>query len=169
MGQEAAPQRLNLGCGTLLGGICVIVLLGRLLPHEAIRPASPAKAEARNPDAGPRRTTLPPQVASSPKPSTHSTGAVRLNAGKPQGSSGDRPVVFNDPWNGAVWQVERYLKQHLHDATSFEALEWGPVTRNAKGYQVRCKFRSKNVLGVYATQSKTFYLSRSGDVYAVKE
>ena len=77
--------------------------------------------------------------------------------------------VFNDPWTGAVRQVERYLKQRLHDASSFEAIEWGPVTETQRGYKVWCKYKAKNVLGVYATQTKTFLLGKTGEVYAVMD
>ena len=164
-GQDASPERLNLGCGTLLGGICLIAVLGKLLPHETLRPTPPAQGGARHSVDPPPRTKLPPKTAkdlTSPSPA----GPVRPNAEPSRAPSGERPIVFNSPWNKSVWQVERYLKRRLYDAESFEALDWGPVIRNAKGYQVRCTFRSKNLLGRYVTQSKTFYLNRSGDVYA---
>jgi hypothetical protein len=78
-------------------------------------------------------------------------------------------VVFNNPWDRSVWQVERYIKKHLYDAGSYEAVEWGAVSVTAKGYQVRCKFRSKNLLGATVLQSKQYYLSAKGDVYAVRD
>jgi hypothetical protein len=180
-----APQRLNLGCGTLIVAACVIGLLGKFLPHESRRPAAapaaatPAKAapkpapaaKSEIPREEPRRElavsvkpTPPPRQPAAPEP-------ARLKAAKsserapPRESAG----VFNDPWTGAVAQVERHLKRGLHDASSFEALEWGPVAATAQGYKVRCTYRAKNLLGVYATQTRTFLLNRHGEVVGVKE
>lgn len=169
-GERAVPQKLNLGCSTLLGGVCAIALLGKLLPHDAIRSVPAAKAEARKSEAGvPRIAALSkPRIASRSQPPA-ATEPLHGGAGHSRGANGERSIVFNNPWNGSVWQVERYLKRHLHDTTSFEALEWGQVVESAKGYQVRCKFRSKNVLGIYATQSKLFLLNKSGEVYAVRD
>ena len=40
-----SPQKLNLGCGTILVAIAIIALLGMFLPHESRRPiAMPAVA-----------------------------------------------------------------------------------------------------------------------------
>lgn len=181
------PQKLNLGCGTFIMGVCIIVLLGKFLPHPTRGPAAATvpKPEAAKPDSKPTRVAAtPPKPAepakkppAPPKPAPARAEAplpkptpvaAKPDPIKPESDDGDRPVVFNSPWNNSVWQVERYVKRGLHDAASFEALEWGKVAGTAKGYRVRCKYRSKNVLGIYATQSKTFLLNKSGEVYAVK-
>lgn len=78
--------------------------------------------------------------------------------------------VFNSPWDNSVSQVERYLKRRMHDASSMEVLEWGKVSPTDRGgYQVRCTFRSKNVLGNYATQSKVFVMDRAGEVIDIRD
>ena len=171
------PQRLNLGCGTLLIAVILIVLLGKFLPHEprrttgATSTAAPAKLAAK-PVA---KVEVPPEEAK-PKPApakkpTPASEPARPTPAKPPPKSAPRDgaVVFNDPWTGAVSQVEHYLKRSLHDAQSFEALEWGQVAATKQGYKVRCTYRAKNVLGVYATQTKTFLLNQQGEVYAVRE
>lgn len=81
-----------------------------------------------------------------------------------------KSVVFNSPWDNSVSQVERYLKRRMHDASSMEVLEWGKVsTTDRGGYQVRCTFRSKNVLGNYATQSKVFVMDSAGEVIDIRD
>jgi hypothetical protein len=80
-----------------------------------------------------------------------------------------RDPVFNNPWNHAVAPVERYLKQHVHDAASIELLEWGQVEVTPHGYQVRCVYKSKNVLGKMATQSRLFVMDREGKVIDIRD
>ena len=81
-----------------------------------------------------------------------------------------KSVVFNSPWDNSVSQVERYLKRRMHDASSMEVLEWGKVSPTDRGgYQVRCTFRSKNVLGNYATQSKVFVMDSAGEVIDIRD
>lgn len=90
-------------------------------------------------------------------------------AGAPSRLPG-KSVVFNSPWDQSVAQVERYLKRRMHDASSMEILEWGKVSLTDRGgYQVRCTFRSKNVLGNYATQSKVFVMNKDGDVIDIRD
>ncbi|SMF95615.1 hypothetical protein SAMN02949497_2980 [Methylomagnum ishizawai] len=171
------PPKLRLGCAPLIVGVVLVALLGKFLPHETRRTpaAMPAatprdsKAEVKPARPEPRpQKPVPPKTAEVPrKPDTPpKTGPAAVKA---QPAAPERPAVANSPWNGSVRQVERYLKNSLYDAASFEAIEWSPVVETKKGYQVRCKYRSKNVLGVYVTQSKTFFLDRGGEVYAVKE
>jgi hypothetical protein len=165
----------------LITGVCVVALLGKFLPHDprlppqaaperppASRSAEPAQAKPQPAKSAPAKPT---EAAKKPAAPTAKAGP-QAEAAKPKTGIAalmDRGPVSNSPWNGSVKQVERYLKNRLYDAASFEALEWSPVVENKKGYQVRCKYRSKNVLGVYVTQSKTFFLDKSGEVYAVKE
>jgi hypothetical protein len=81
-----------------------------------------------------------------------------------------KSVVFNSPWDHSVAQVEGYLKRRMHDASSMEILEWGRVSLTDRGgYQVRCTFRSKNVLGNYATQSKVFVMNKDGEVIDIRD
>lgn len=80
-----------------------------------------------------------------------------------------RDPVFNNPWNHAVEPVERYLKQHVHDAASIDVLEWGEVEITRAGYQVRCVYKSKNVLGKMTTQSRLFVLDHSGKVVEIRD
>jgi hypothetical protein len=183
--QAPAPQKLNLGCGTLVVAIAVIALLGKFLPHDARRSAAaaPAAASAAKPAAKPtaknevpkdeprRVAATPLKPVASPSKMPPPPEPARPNAAKLPEKPAPREgaVIFNDPWTGAVSQVERYLKRSLYDASSFEALEWGPVSATGKGYKVRCTYRAKNVLGVYATQTRTFLLNRNGEVYAVRE
>ena len=82
---------------------------------------------------------------------------------------GGKPVVFNSPWDQSVEQVERYLKRRTHDPDSIEFIEWGKVQAASGGYQVRCTFRSKNVLGKVATQSRLFVLDARGEVVDVRD
>ena len=80
-----------------------------------------------------------------------------------------KDAVFNNPWNRSVDQVDRYLKHHVHDAASLEILEWGEVTPNPKGYEVRCTYKSKNVLGKWATRTSIFVLNAEGTVMDIKD
>lgn len=91
------------------------------------------------------------------------------SAGRTRPPGHEHAKVMNGPWNNSVIQVEQYLKRNLFDADSFEALKWGMVTENSKGYQVDCTYRSKNLFGTLTTQTRTFYLNKKGDVYQVKE
>lgn len=89
-------------------------------------------------------------------------------AGGPKPAVG-KPKVINSPWDQSVEPVQRYLKRHIHDADSLEVLQWGKVKATARGYEVRCKYRSKNVLGQYATQDRLFVLDADGVVTDVRD
>ncbi len=89
------------------------------------------------------------------------------NAGTAAPLAGE--IVFNNPWDQSVDQVARYLKKHTHDAASLTILEWGKVTKNTQGYEVRCTFRSKNVLGREITQTRTFVLGKAGEIKDIRD
>lgn len=89
-------------------------------------------------------------------------------AGSPKPAAG-KPKVINSPWDQSVEPVKLYLKRHIHDADSLEVLQWGKVKATARGYEVRCKYRSKNVLGQYATQDRLFVLDADGVVTDVRD
>ena len=97
----------------------------------------------------------PPESKPNPK-----TGTAAPLAGE---------IVFNNPWDQSVDQVARYLKKHTHDAASLNILEWGKVTKTQQGYEVRCTFRSKNVLGRETTQSRTFILGQGGEIKDIRD
>jgi hypothetical protein len=88
-------------------------------------------------------------------------GGAKTPAGKAK--------VINSPWDQSVEQVLFYLKRHIHAADSLEVIEWGKVKPSERGYQVRCKYRSKNVLGQYATQDRLFVLDQDGVVTDVRD
>ena len=124
--------------------------LNRLLKPVVIEP----KPEEKAPNAIPPANHGVSSTGASPD---HAPPAAKKN------------VVFNNPWDDSVDQVARYLKRHTHDADSMEFLEWGKVKASERGYQVRCKFRSRNVLGRYAVQNKLFLLDRQGNITEIKD
>ena len=116
----------------------------------------------------------PLTVEKSPSTSLSMPAKPATRSGAPQSSGArlaveGRDPVFNNPWNHAVEPVERYLKQHVHDAASIEMLEWGQVELTRDGYQVRCVYKSKNVLGKMATQSRLFVLNHLGQVVDIRD
>ena len=78
-----------------------------------------------------------------------------------------KPVVVNNGWNGGVHQVEQYLKRHLKDPDSFQAIEWSPVRRSCEGYAVRVKYRARNSFGGMVIEEKLFRLDTAGTVERV--
>lgn len=77
-----------------------------------------------------------------------------------------REAVVNSPWDGSVWQVERYLERNLKDPDSFEAIDWFPVVKSDGAYLVRCRYRAKNSFGGFVIEDRLFQLSPDGDVIA---
>lgn len=127
-------------------------------------------AEVSSPSVPPPQTfpaekTLPKSATSRTSPATPVTP---LSSGAKLAVEGRDPV-FNNPWNRAVEPVERYLKQHVHDAASIEVLEWGQVEVTREGYQARCVYKSKNVLGKMTTQRRLFVLDHSGKVIDIRD
>jgi hypothetical protein len=118
-------------------------------------PSEPSVEPAKGSKGAPRPVTAP----TSKEP--HKNPARVAESGK--------DLVFNSPWNQSVDQVERYLKHHTHDAASMSILEWGRVEVTEAGYQVRCGFKSRNVLGKWTSQNKLFVLNRSGEVIDIKD
>ena len=95
--------------------------------------------------------------------------AGRCGTDQPKTTSSTAPTapseaVVNSPWDGSVWQVERYLERNLKDPDSFEAIEWGKVVKTTSGYQVRCLYRAKNSLGGYVVENMLVDLDHSGRV-----
>ena len=138
---------------------------GRPPPSALAKPALPTRADesplALKSDPA-RRGEVPDVGVIAEKPVDR---PQKLSAPVP-----GKSVVFNSPWDNSVEQVERYLKRRMHDASSMEILEWGKVSATDRGgYQVRCTFRSKNVLGNFATQSKVFVLNKEGEVTDIRD
>ena len=127
------------------------------IPAPMIPKAPPI--EAAKVSKGPPHPAIAPPVGP-PKDPNKPPGRV-AEAGK--------DLVFNSPWNQSVDQVERFLKHHTHDAASLSILEWGRVEVTEAGYQVRCGFKSRNVLGKWTSQNKLFVLNRSGEVVDVRD
>ena len=171
-------------------------LLTELEKRVKTEPKAPSREPAKSPPARAVSSGLegePPQSAKSkpgnatPKPRTSATTVeptrserspdkspaepetrVWEPAGGPKPAVG-KPKVINSPWDQSVEPVKLYLKRHIHDADSLEVLQWGKVKATARGYEVRCKYRSKNVLGQYATQDRLFILDPDGVVIDVRD
>ena len=77
--------------------------------------------------------------------------------------------VENNSYDGSVWQVKQYLDKTLKDPDSYESIEWGKVTRNAQGYEVRHKFRAKNSFGGYVIEEYIYQIDMQGNVVGVVE
>ena len=118
--------------------------------------ASAANADSRPGERSPGKSPAEPETR------------VWEPAGSPKPAAG-KPKVINSPWDQSVEPVKLYLKRHIHDADSLEVLQWGKVKATAHGYEVRCKYRSKNVLGQYATQDRLFILDADGVVTDVRD
>lgn len=128
-------------------------------------------AEVTAPKAPPSQPVSPEKAVNKPTLPGHVNPAHALapsSVGAKIAVEGRDPV-FNNPWNHAVEPVERYLKQHVHDAASIEMLEWGQVEVVREGYQVRCIYKSKNVLGKMTTQSRLFILDHLGKVIDIRD
>ena len=115
--------------------------------------------------AGPRSEKKTAKIT----PPAHHGAATRDVGTVPAPSGARKNLVFNNPWDNSVDQVVRYLKRHTHDADSMEFLEWGKVKALERGYQVRCRFRSRNVLGHYAVQNKLFLLDKEGNILDIMD
>lgn len=79
------------------------------------------------------------------------------------------PAVQNSPWDGSVYQVERFLDKNLKDPDSYQAIEWGNVVGTDTGFIVRVKFRAKNSFGGYEVAHKLFSLDKSGAVTSASD
>lgn len=74
-------------------------------------------------------------------------------------------VVYNSSWDGAVSQVNSWLRSNLKDPHSLEYIDWSPVAkRDEGGFMVRVKYRAKNSFGGYVVDDKVFVLDSSGAV-----
>jgi hypothetical protein len=121
-----------------------------------------SKPRAATATAEPRRERTPARSPAEPETRVwEPPGGGKTPAGKAK--------VINSPWDQSVEQVLFYLKRHIHAADSLEVIEWGKVKPTERGYQVRCKYRSKNVLGQYATQDRLFVLDQDGVVTDVRD
>ena len=127
-------------------------------------------AETTVPTNMPHQPAAPEKPVIKPAPGhTNPTHSVLPPSGGAKLAVEGRDTVFNNPWNHAVEPVERYLKQHVHDAASIEVLEWGQVEIVREGYQVRCIYKSKNVLGKMTTQSRLFILDHAAKVIDIRD
>lgn len=127
-------------------------------------------AETTVPTSMPHQPAAPEKPVIKPAPGhTNPTQTVIPSSVGTKLAVEGRDTVFNNPWNHAVEPVERYLKQHVHDAASIEVLEWGQVEIVREGYQVRCIYKSKNVLGKMTTQSRLFILDHAAKVIDIRD
>lgn len=75
-----------------------------------------------------------------------------------------REPVYNSGWDGSVRQVERFLKDTLKDPSSFQAVQWYPVQKDADGYVVRVRYRARNSFGALVLEDRVFLLDRAGNL-----
>lgn len=94
--------------------------------------------------------------------------AARIRS-QARGSLERTAAIRNSPWNHSVPQVEQYLKTHMNDWKSFEAVQWGDVTPEGSGYSVRLRYRGKNGVGALMIYQQVFHLNAAGEVYKVDE
>lgn len=142
----------------------VMGVLATLVGSDESEHPPPGLSAEKKPNALPVKGK-PGGIATQEKPDA-SRSAVSAKNDEPDTMSG---AVINSPWNGSVEQVEHYLRRHTHDADSMEFIEWGKVRQTSRGFEVRCTFRSRNVLGKVATQSKNFLLTPEGDVSDIRD
>ena len=96
------------------------------------------------------------------------TGHHNQRANQNQAIRSEIDTVRNNPLDGSVHQVERYLKKRLKDPESFEPIEWSQVIRipiEAKSpyqYMVQCKYRARNSFGGFVIDEKVFFLDENG-------
>ena len=77
--------------------------------------------------------------------------------------------ISNSPWDGSVYQVEKYLKANLKDPDSYEGMEWGKVIENNSNFIVRHKYRARNSFGGYVVEEYIFTLNIDGIIIAAKK
>lgn len=139
-------------------------MLASFVGSDEMTHSLPGLSGDKKPNALPVKVK-PGGIAIQEKPDT-SRSAASAKQDEPDTISG---AVINSPWNGSVEQVEHYLRRHTHDADSMEFIEWGKVRQTPQGFEVRCTFRSRNVLGKVATQSKNFLLTPEGDISDIRD
>ena len=147
-------------------------------PSREAAKSPPARAVSSGLEGEPPQSAKPRTSATTVEPTRSERSPVKSPAepetrvwepaGGPKSAVG-KPKVINSPWDQSVEPVKLYLKRHIHDADSLEVLQWGKVKATARGYEVRCKYRSKNVLGQYATQDRLFVLDADGVVTDVRD
>lgn len=109
----------------------------------------------------------PPSVTAPPETRPQDGPLLPPKSTLPPATRPGIDAVFNNPFTESVDQVERYLRQHVHDASSLKVIGWGPVEPVAEGYRVRCRYQSRNVLGKATEQIQLFTLDRQGRVIDV--
>ncbi|WP_321528305.1 hypothetical protein [Sedimenticola selenatireducens] len=76
--------------------------------------------------------------------------------------------VSNSPWDGSVYEIERYLEHTLKDPDSYEGIEWSQVVTKLidgqRRYAVRHKYRAKNSFGGYVVEQVYFVMDGAGTV-----
>jgi len=80
-------------------------------------------------------------------------------------------IVYNSEWDGSVSQVQDYLRSHLKDYDSYQAIEWSKVTKVDAPqwkYAVRHKYRARNSFGGYMIENYIFYLDEKGAVVSIR-
>ena len=91
-----------------------------------------------------------------------------FGTGEPSCSSSQDDTVRNSGLDASVWQVERYIKNHLNDPDSYKSMEWSKVQKKGDvGYYVRHKYRAKNMFGGYVIHDQIFHLDADGKVIGV--
>lgn len=80
--------------------------------------------------------------------------------------------VHQSRWDGSVKQVVDYIKEHAHDAKSYESVQWDTLYLDESGtgkYFIRHKFRIKNGFGALRLTSMKFYLDADGNIVDTEE
>jgi hypothetical protein len=67
--------------------------------------------------------------------------------------------VMNNPLNGRVYQVKKYLEHQLLDPKSTQFIKWSKVKYVGGYYRVSCSYRSKNAFGGYVIAYNDFTIN----------
>lgn len=75
------------------------------------------------------------------------------------------PEPVPSPWDGAYYEVERYLERVLHDPDSLDFDACTLPIQSDEGWRVTCEYRARNGFGALRRQSGVFVI-RHGEVVA---
>jgi len=98
-------------------------------------------------------------------------GAI-LNTGASESTNAqnDADELFKKLQNG-VWT---WVSQNLHDADSYEAVNWGQIIKyddnlaSGKAYRMVHDYRAKNALGAIVNNTTVFIFDKNGNVLSTE-
>ena len=80
----------------------------------------------------------------------------------------DKVKALFSAWDGSCYNVERYIKEHMNDADSYEHVKTAYAIQKEDKILVETTYRGSNALGAKVINTNKFLIDIDGNILSVE-